>query len=120
MLKTEGKVSWVTSLTVCGDVLISGHLDRSMCVLNKTTGHCDHVLRGHTGRVTCLAVPREWVIRSHHQDLGSDSSWVIMAVPRNHCCAHGLGSVTGNVERPSNQKIRRQEDHGAQHCESTA
>ena len=63
VLKTEGEVTDVSSLTVCGDVVISGHCYGSLRVWNKATGHCDQVLRGHTMEVEAMlgAVPREWV-----------------------------------------------------------
>ena len=62
LLKNEGKVSWATSLTVCGDVVISGRKDGKLRVWNKATGRCDHVLRGHMKEVSCLACWEQYLM----------------------------------------------------------
>ena len=55
VLKTEGEVCLVNRLTLCGDVVVSGHRDGSLRVWNKATGRCDQDLQGHTDVVTGIA-----------------------------------------------------------------
>ena len=62
MLKAKGKVSGVSSLTVCGDAVISGHKAGSLRVRNEATGRCDHVLQGHTNEVRCLACWEDYIV----------------------------------------------------------
>ena len=52
VLKAKGKVSRVTSLTVCCNAVIRGHKVGLLRVWNKTTGRCHHLLRGHMKKVT--------------------------------------------------------------------
>ena len=56
-LRCEGKVGAVYCMTACGDLVISGHYHDDYClqVWNTATGGCDHVLRGHTDYVFCVA-----------------------------------------------------------------
>ena len=55
-LRCEGQVGDVVCVTACGDlVMISGHNDGCLRVWNMATGGCDHVLRGHTSALWCVA-----------------------------------------------------------------
>ena len=54
-LRCEGEDGRVHCMTVCGDLVITWHDDNCLLVWNTATGGCDHVLRGHTYAVLCVA-----------------------------------------------------------------
>ena len=63
-LRCEGQVGLVVCMAACGGLVISGHGQGDYCVRvwNAATGSCDHVLRGHTSSVRCVATWEEYLV----------------------------------------------------------
>ena len=62
LLRTEGAIGSVRSLTACGDLLVSGHRDGSLRVWNKATGRCSQVLRAHLDEVMCIGSWNQYLV----------------------------------------------------------
>ena len=64
-LRCEGLVGDMYCMTICGDLVISGHSDYCLRVWNTATGNCDHVLRGHTSTVWCMASWEQYLVSGY-------------------------------------------------------
>ena len=89
--RIEGAYGCVSCITVLEDLVISrGPTHGSLRVWNTMTGHCDRVLRGHTGPVSCVASWGHFLVSGSLDctvkiwEMGGDVSWPCLSTIAVH------------------------------------
>ena len=109
-LRCQGKVGGVVCITVCGDLVISGHEDGSLRAWNKATGGCDQVLRGHKDEVRCVASWGQFLVSGACDmkiwAMGGGGSWPCLGTLHLHT-GHIWDMVTWNGRVISGSEDKR-------------